>query len=267
MDDNTLKEEIRKQWNNNPCGQVGDITYDLTYFKNVEDNRYTEYGEWMKETYDYQNPDQKGKRLLEVGFGQGTDLVQYAMSGAEVYGIDYTPKHYELAKLNFELRGLTANLNLGDASDLPFESNYFDKVVSFGVLHHTPDIQACIDEIHRVLKPGGQLVLSLYYKNSFFYYYVKLFLDGILKLKLFTLGYHGLMSTVETGADGKKIKPLVNVYSKKELNKILKDFTIVKTRIRHLKKYHIPFFLRSEGMLEKLSRKYGWYIIVTAQKN
>ena len=71
------------------------------------------------------------KRLLEIGYGQGTDLVQYSMSGAICYGIDYTPKHVELAKLNFLLRGIDANLIQGDASALPYEENYFDKVVSF----------------------------------------------------------------------------------------------------------------------------------------
>lgn len=94
------KEQIKKQWNNTPCGKVGEITYDLTYFENVENNRYESYATWMKPFYKYESEENKDLSILEVGFGQGTDLVQFAKSGAKCTGIDYTPNHYELAKLN-----------------------------------------------------------------------------------------------------------------------------------------------------------------------
>jgi ubiquinone/menaquinone biosynthesis C-methylase UbiE len=259
------KIQITEQWNNHPCGQVGDITYDLDYFKRVEDNRYMEYGPWMRDFFLYDNPSLKGTKLLEVGFGQGTDMSQYIKSGANCYGIDYTPTHVELAKLNLKLRGVEAQLIHGDASNLPYESSFFDRVVSFGVLHHTPDTQKCFDETHRVLRPGGTLVLSLYHKNSFFFYYVKLFVEGLLKLKIFSLGYKGLMSTVEEGADGKKIKPLVKVYSKSKLKSMLSQFKHVKFDIRHLKKGHVPPII-PKSQLSKLGRKWGWYIIATATK-
>ena len=260
------KAHIQKQWNANPCGQVGDITYDLDYFKRVEDNRYEQYGPWMKAFYKYDDKKWSGKKLLEVGFGQGTDLVQYSKSGAHVYGIDYTPHHVELAQLNFKLRGIQANLIQGDAAQLPYSDNEFDKIVSFGVLHHTPDTQKCFDEVHRVLKPGGEFVLSLYHQNGFFYYYVKLFVQGLLKGKLFTLGYKGLMATVEAGADGKEIKPVVKVYSKRKLRRMLKDFSSVRFDIRHLKPAHLPPLMQGEGIRNRLRKKYGWYIIATAIK-
>jgi ubiquinone/menaquinone biosynthesis C-methylase UbiE len=259
------KEQIAKQWNNRPCGQVGDLTYDLDYFERVEENRYTNYGPWMKPFYRYDDPAWKGKKFLEIGYGQGTDMVQYIKSGAECYGIDYTPNHVELAKLNLKLRGLEANLIQGDASNLPYKDNYFDKIASFGVLHHTPDTQKCFDEAHRVLKPGGVFMLSLYHRNSFFYYYVKLFVEGILKLKLLKLGYKGLMATVEEGADGKNIKPVVKVYSRRQLGKMLRKFSSVKFHIRHLKANHTPK-ISDQSRLDRLEKKYGWYIIAEAVK-
>lgn len=53
----------------------------------------------------------------------------------------------------------------GDVEELPFKSNVFDNVISFGVLHHTPNTEKGIKEIYRVLKPGGKAFLSFYYKN------------------------------------------------------------------------------------------------------
>lgn len=262
------KEHIRKQWNANPCGKVGAITYDLDYFKKVENNRYESYGTWMQSFYDYASEKHKGISVLEVGFGQGTDLVQFAKAGAKCTGIDYTPTHFELAKLNFELRNLKADLHLGDAANLPFEDNSFDKIYSFGVLHHTPDIEKCINEVYRVLKPGGTFVMSLYHKDSLFHYYTKVFLDGIVKLQLFTLGYMGVMATLEKGADGKKIKPLVNVYNKKSLSPLLSKFSNTEYSVRHLQKRDIPILgsILSLSYLEKLQKKYGWYIISKSTK-
>lgn len=262
------KEHIRKQWNNTPCGKVGDITYDLDYFIKVEKNRYDSYAPWMKSFYQYNSNDNNEVSILEVGFGQGTDLVQFAKAGAKCTGIDYTPKHFELAQLNFQLRGLEADLRLGDASDLPFEDNSFDKVYSFGVLHHTPDIEKCIDEVYRVLKPGGVFVMSLYHKNSLFHYYTKVFLEGILRLRFLTLGYMGVMATLEEGADGKKIKPLVNVYNESSLKPMLSKFKNTEYHIRHLRQRDIPILgsILSQNYLDKLQTKYGWYIISKSTK-
>jgi len=262
------KIEIQNQWNNNPCGQVGDITYDLNYFLKVEKNRYVDYAPWMMDTYKYSDPKYAKKRLLEIGYGQGTDLVQYSMSGAICYGIDYTPKHVELAKLNFLLRGIDANLIQGDASALPYEENYFDKVVSFGALHHTPDIKNCISEVYRVLKPNGEFVLSLYHRNIIFYYIKKVLIDGILKLGFLRLGYKGVMATVEKGADGKNIKPLVNVYSKKELMKLLNQFNNLSFEVHHLNKEDFPFIgqLLPNKLREILGRHFGWYIVAKCYK-
>jgi len=261
-----IKEQTKAQWNNTPCGQIGDITYTLDYFENVEKYRYEEYAPWMKNYFEYDK--QKGKKLLEVGFGQGTDLIQYAKGGADVYGIDLTPHHFDLASLNFKLRNLNANLTLGDASKLPYENNFFDKVSSFGVLHHTPDIEKCVDEVFRVLKPNGEFIIGLYYKDSFFHYWTKCFLDGIVKFGFLRLGYDGNLSTLEAGADGKKYKPYIKLFTKKMMRQLLSKFQIDALDIRHLNREDIPLLgkLFTDGMLQKYSTKYGWYILAKCAK-
>ena len=115
-DHEKYKNEARKQWNNNPCGATLGDQQTLEYFKSVEVARYKEYAPWMKRFYGFS--EHRGLKLLEIGFGQGTDLVQFAEGGAICYGVDITQKHFELATQNFKLRGLKADLILNDANNL-----------------------------------------------------------------------------------------------------------------------------------------------------
>ena len=261
------KEQTKLQWNTNPCGASGEITEDLEYFKRVEKERYDDYAPWMRDFYQYSNPKHQGIKLLEVGFGQGTDLSQYALGGAIIHGVDITPRHFDLAIKNFNVRGLKGLFFLEDASQLHFENNYFDKVVSFGVLHHTPDIEDAVKQVHRVLKPGGEFVMSLYHKHSAFHYWNKVLYEGILKFGFIDRGYSGVLATIETGADGKKIKPYVKLYSRSMMHKLLKDFSSVKIEIRHLHGGHFPFSkFVPKWFIRWAEPKMGWYIIATATK-
>lgn len=260
------KEQTRKQWNANPCGQVGDISYSPEYFERVEKNRYESYGNWMRDFYRYH--DHAGVRLLEIGYGQGTDLVQYCKGGAECYGVDITETHRTLAIANFASRNLQAQLFLEDASDLHFEDAFFDKVVSFGVLHHTPDIEQCVAEVHRVLKPGGTFVISLYHRNSLFWWTAKLLKEGIFRGKLFTIGYKGIKATVEKGADGRDTKPYVRLYTRSSMKKLLKDFGPTEIHVRHLYPQNIWLIGRflPQFLIKRLEPLFGWYIIGIATK-
>ena len=260
------KNETKKQWNTTPCGSQGEIITDLNYFLDLEKNRLLEHP-WMKEIYPIHGGATNSK-ILEVGFGQGTDLVQFAKAGYECYGIDLTTKHYELANKNFSLRELKANLTLGDASKLPYEDEFFDVVYSFGVLHHTPDIDKCVDEIYRVLKREGEFTIALYNRNSAFYLISKLLVDGILKGWLFKLGIKGLRSTIEFGADGKNIKPLVILYTKKKTKNVLHKFKIESVTIKHLERSHFWKFgyLLPNWVIKKLEKCLGWYVIIKARK-
>ena len=264
------KQETRKQWNANPCGLVhADKTiekYTLEFFDSVANARYQRTDSWIKEKIPFASG--SGKKVLEIGFGVGSDLVSWRKHGAECYGIDITPEHYRLATLNFALRKEPVHLQLADASEIPFPANFFDIVYSHGVLHHTPDTVRCISEAYRVLRPKGQLIFTMYRTYSAFHLIRKLLMQGVFDGRLRELGYRGLMSTIEHGADGKTIKPLVKTYKKQQLASILEDFSKVVFKVAHFKGDHvtqrswlIPQFL--EKMLE---RWLGWYLIAYATK-
>jgi len=209
-----------------------------------------------------------GKRLLEIGHGIGTDLLSFYEGGADVYGIEMTEEHHRLAKLNFSLHCNPRVFKLCDAAVIDFPSNYFDYVYSHGVLHHTPDTDRCISETYRVLKPGGQFILSLYRTYSAFHIFSILIGNGFIKGKLFRLGYRGLMSTVKHGADGISFKPLVKTYTKRKLRHLLFDFSKVEFKVAHFKREHIPTVGRliPQRLEEVLEPYLGWYVIAFAIK-
>jgi len=163
--DEKLKDQVREYWNAHPCGtQFTHLEWgSKEFFAEVERFRY-ETQPFMSEIIGFDR--YPGKRLLEVGCGLGTDLLQFAKGGALVTGVDLTPQSIELVKRRFALDGLAVDARVSDAENLPFDDASFDVVYSFGVLHHTPNTQKAIDEVYRVLKPGGKIIIMLYHKNS-----------------------------------------------------------------------------------------------------
>ncbi len=108
----------------------------------------------------------RGKKVLDVGCGAGTDLVRFAKGGALVTGVDLSSSAIALAKQNVAQQGLTADLREADGEHLPFDDNAFDVVFAHGVVQYTAHDQALVDECRRVLKPGGTAVFQVYNRVS-----------------------------------------------------------------------------------------------------
>jgi ubiquinone/menaquinone biosynthesis C-methylase UbiE len=258
--------EAQKQWNTNPCGEVEGEKNSIDYFKNVEKARYSQQ-KWQKDYFKFD--DFGGKKILEIGIGHGTDLIQFAKSGAICYGVDITDKHLELTQANFNLQKLDVTLYKSDASQMPFEDSYFDCIYSFGVIHHIPDAENVIKECFRILKPGGKIMLAFYYKYSAFSILIKFLNHGLVNGWLFKMGFKGLLSTIEFGADGVNIKPFVKLYSKKDMRRLLGDFQIDDISIHQIEESHFwPNWLNklSRSRLSDLESRFGWYIACKAEK-
>jgi SAM-dependent methyltransferase len=108
----------------------------------------------------------RGKRVLEVGCGAGTDLVRFARGGAIVTGVDIAPSAIELARRNVEQQGLAADLRVADGEALPFPDAAFDLVYAHGVVQYTARPDALVRECHRVLAPGGEAIFQVYNRIS-----------------------------------------------------------------------------------------------------
>src|SRR6185436_3167092 len=150
--DEQLKERVRAFWQAHPCGtKFSDAEIGTReFFERIEAHRYQK--EWhIPAAANFANT--RGLRVLEIGCGLGTDGAQFTKAGADYTGVDLTNAAIELARKRFELFGLTGKFQVADAENLDFPDESFDVVYSHGVLHHTPDIDAAVQEIHRVLKP------------------------------------------------------------------------------------------------------------------
>lgn len=108
----------------------------------------------------------RGRHVLEVGCGAGTDLVRFARGGAIPTGIDLAASSVALAKRNFALEGLHASLLVADGEKLPFAGASFDLVYAHGVVQYTTDAAALVYECRRVLKPQGTAIFQVYNRVS-----------------------------------------------------------------------------------------------------
>jgi SAM-dependent methyltransferase len=108
----------------------------------------------------------RGRRVLEVGCGAGTDLVQFARHGAIATGIDLSESAIGLAAANVSQSRLAATLLVADGEALPFASQTFDLVYAHGVVQYTTHDRALVTECRRVLKPGGRAIFQVYNRIS-----------------------------------------------------------------------------------------------------
>ncbi len=106
------------------------------------------------------------KRLLEVGCGAAIDLVRFAKGGAVVTGIDLAATSIELAEKNLALRNLEGDFQVMNGENMDFPDASFDVVYAHGVLQYTSNPAKMMQEIHRVLKPGGQVISMVYNTRS-----------------------------------------------------------------------------------------------------
>jgi len=163
-------EDVRDYWESHPLCAVAipHALYTREYFDFYDGLR--EANESLEFSYRlHEYTAFSGKKVLDVGCGNGYVLSKFAKEGAETFGIDITPTAVDLSKRRFEYLGLTGSFAVANAEELPFEDDTFDCVCSMGVLHHTPNTEQAIEEIYRVLRPGGRLIVMFYHRNSVLY--------------------------------------------------------------------------------------------------
>src|SRR5215216_2771214 len=262
------KLRAREQWTQDPCGAVhGEHEFGTReFFDTVERHRYTEYAPWMPQLMGFDKF--RDARLLEIGCGMGTDLLQFARGGACCTGIDLTPRSIEITRHRFRLYDADGAFMISDGEHLPFRDESFDVVYSNGVLHHTPDTAGAIREVHRVLRPGGTAKVMLYHRNSLNYWIEIVVRRGLVGLEFFRgRSAEEIMSRVIEISEH-DARPLVKVYSRKQARELFRLFKNVVIEVEQLTRAELRFLspLVSESMLDRLRKRIGWNAIVTAVK-
>jgi SAM-dependent methyltransferase len=160
-------EQVREYWNSRPCNlrHSTNPVGSKEYFDEVEARRYRNEPHGVVFA-DF--PAWKGKKVLEIGCGLGTDAVNFARHGADYTGIDLSEESVKLCQQRFNVYGLKGRILTGNAQELDqlFPEEKFDLIYSYGVIHHAPSPESIADRLPWLMHKDSELRIMLYAKNS-----------------------------------------------------------------------------------------------------
>lgn len=280
-------KEVSHWWAENPMtygGVHGQTSYEdgahnigsLEFFNRLDQEFYS----WNKPLHNefqfgsiFPYQEFKGKRILEIGCGLGTMLMNWAQNGALCTGIDLNSTSVEQSRRRFDLLRLGADIRQADATLLPFEDDSFDYVYSWGVLHHSPNLNVSLSEMFRVLRPGGKFGLMLYNRRSLYQAYFTDWIEGFLHEEHRHLDRLGLCSRYGDGhrEEGnphtwpitrKEGETMLSPYTSQLSTRVLgTDLDVVLRLLMPGSKRFLPLPLR-----KSLARRWGWSLWFSGTK-
>lgn len=266
---NTL-ERVHEFWDRRPCNirhstkPVG----TLEYFEAVERRKYLvephipEFAQF---------PRWKGKKVLELGCGIGTDSVNFARNGAHLTAVDLSERSLEICRQRFQVYGLSADFYCGNIEDLGsfLPAQHFDLIYSFGVIHHTPNPDRVLEWIQKFCSSDTEVRVMLYSKWSWKVLWI-----------LMTYG-HGrvwkLQDLVRTYSEAQSGCPVTYYYSFREIAQLFDGFKVESIRKGHIFPYVIEKYVRFEyerewyfrsmpqRLFHWLERRLGWHTLIVAK--
>jgi len=265
-------QKVKAFWESNPVAAEGIEAAPGTpdFFRNFDAIREADDCEpwaFSDEIHGYSSS--KDLRVLDVGCGNGYVLAQYAKYGANVSGVDLTQTALDLSQKRFALAGLQGDFRLTDGNALPFDDAVFDIACSMGVLHHIADPRPMIAEMRRVLKPGGRLILMLYYWGSWKYHVV------FRVKRLLDSRYRGLSQQQALNMNDGAECPLARVYTRAEVKGLLDGFSDLHFELNQLSWKQLLLVPGLDRLLKPIlprasrnifARTMGWNLYITATK-
>ena len=266
--------KVSEYWNARPCN----IRHSP---KPVGTREYYDEVEARKYNVEYHIPQfaqferWKGKKVLEIGCGIGTDTMSFARAGAHVTAVDLTEKSLEVARQRAKVFGFEDRVKFIQANaeklseSVPVEP--YDLVYSFGVIHHTPHPERVLDEIRKYVKPESTLKIMVYNRWSWKVLWV-LFIYGkgqFWKLDRLIAEY----SEAQTGC------PVTYSYSRTGGRRLLEahGFEVTDVMVDHIFPYSIPEYVQyrykmvwyfrwmPRFLFRALERAFGWHLCLTAK--
>jgi len=211
----------------------------------------------------------RGKRILEVGVGLGADYLEWLRAGAIATGIDLSPFSIEQARRRCETAGYKPDLQTGDGEHLTFQSDTFDVVYSYGVMHHSPDVQRCIDEAWRVLKPGGEARIMLYHHPSLTGLMLWLRFGLLRRKPVRQTVYEHLESPGTKSFSRAEVRAMMRAFEMVELQQVFSpgDLLLHRPSLRFTGFfYRIVWILYPRFLIAVLCRKLGLFLLVSGRK-
>jgi ubiquinone/menaquinone biosynthesis C-methylase UbiE len=266
-------QKVEDYWNERPCNIRHSIKPVGTreYFNEVESRRYfvephipifADFERW------------RGKKVLEIGCGIGTDIINFARSEAEITAVDISEKSLEIARKRAEVFGLQDRIKffLGSAEKLcefmPYEQ--YDLIYSLGVIHHTPHPELALDQIRHYVHENSVLKLLVYNHYSW-------------KALMILLGYGKgqfwrLNELIAQYSEAQEGSPVTYTYTKDEVRKMLEGngYWVNDITVFHIFPYSIPDYVQyrykkvwyfrymPEPLFRWLEHSFGWHLCITA---
>lgn len=264
---------VKEYWDRRPCNirhsprPVG----TKEYFDEVEARKYfvephipgfAQFERW------------RGKKVLEIGCGIGTDTVNFARHGAKVTAIDLSEKSIEVARSRIEIYGLQDQVQFfsGNAEELgqfvPVEP--YDLIYSFGVIHHTPNPDRVLEQMRQYARPGTTVKIMVYHRRSW----------KVARIML-TEGkaqFWKLAELVASNSEAQTGCPITYIYTRRQGRKLLEGhgFRVREVLVDHIFSYRIPEYVQYRYVKEPyfrwmppalfhgLEKRLGWHLCITA---
>ncbi len=197
----TAEEAVRWQsanrsvWENNPMRydwkqDIAPAEFSAAFYHEIDERFLTEarkFMPWKKIPFDALiDFDAIGKQdVLEIGVGCGTHAQLLASHARSFTGIDLTSYAVRCTSARMQLNGLNARIQQMDAEKMEFADNSFDFIWSWGVIHHSANTRQILQEMNRVLRPGGSATIMVYYRSFWHYYILAGIFHGLVRGQLF----------------------------------------------------------------------------------
>ena len=252
-------DTVKAYWDARPCN-IRHSTQPVgtrEYFDEVEARKYrveshipafAQFERW------------RGKKVLEVGCGIGTDTINFARAGAQVTAVELSEQSLAVARKRAEVFGLDGRIRFvaGNAERLSeaLAPETFDLVYSFGVIHHTPFPERAVAEIRRYLGRHSEFRMMVYAKNS----WKRIMIDAGLD-----------QPEAQAGC------PVAYTYTHDEVRSLLAGFEVTEIRQDHIFPFVIEKYVRYEyevapwfaampqEMFRALETSLGWHTLVVAR--
>jgi ubiquinone/menaquinone biosynthesis C-methylase UbiE len=266
--------DVQRYWDARPCN-IRHSTKPVgskEYFDEVEARKYlvephipafADFDRW------------RGKRVLEVGCGIGTDSINFARAGAELTAVELSGESLSIAGQRADVMGVADRIRFvqANAEELTsvLDDEPYDLVYSFGVIHHTPHPDRALAEMRALTAPGGALKLMVYHRRSWkvFWIVVAQGRGRFWKTDELVAEY----SEAQTGC------PVTFAYTREEGRELVEQagYRVQDLHVDHVFPYRVrdyveyryvkePYFRwMPEPLFRAFERRFGWHLLVTAE--
>ena len=272
--DSTPISTVQEYWNRRPCN-IRHSTAPVgtrEYFDQVEWRKYfvephipafAEFDRW------------KGKKVLEIGCGIGTDTISFARAGAQVTTVDLSDESLAVARKRAEVFGLADRIQFHHANaeqlsaTVPVEP--YDLIYSFGVIHHTPHPSRVLDELRKYCHASTELRIMVYHRISWKVFWI-LLTEGRLR-------FWNLDRLIADHSEAQTGCPVTYAYSASSGRQWLENsgYQVTSIAIDHIFPYKISDYVQyryrlvwyfrwlPKPVFRWMERRWGWHLCLTAR--